>query len=92
MRKRQVIHGKYHILKVNTITSNAKGFAFAATSCHFTRCSFSNFVMKMAKKEMYMPCGHLYFVFIRVLGHDPKLHKYMHQGAPTKMSQALFGH
>ena len=89
----QAIHGESHILWVDTTASKAKGFAFAITICKFPRCSCPDFVMREVKKEPYMPCEHLYFFFIRVLGLDPKVHKYMHLGALTKLelSQTLLG-
>lgn len=93
VRETQVVHAESHILWVNTTASKAEGFAFAVTICEFPRCSCPEFVMREVQKEAYLPCEHLYFVFIRVLGLDPRVHKYMHQGALTKLelSQALLG-
>ena len=93
MREIEVVHGESHILWVNTTASKVEGFSFVVTICKFPSCYCLDFIMQEVQKEAYMPCEHLHFIFIRVLGLDPRVHKHMHQGGLTKLelSQALLG-
>lgn len=83
--------GESHIFHVSTEGSRAKGVTYSVTISDFPRCTCEGFQKREAKHLVYVPCKHIYYIFLQVLGLDQNAHEFIHQAALTKVElfQAL---
>lgn len=93
LRENVVVPNEMHVFNVESEGSKERGLTYTITISELPRCTCEDFMKREAKKEMYMPCKHIYFVFIRVLGLSDSIHEFIHQAALTKIElfQALHG-
>lgn len=93
VRENIIIPHEVHVFHVRTTGSMSKGLTYSVLISEFPRCTCLDFTEREARKSPYMPCKHIYFVFIVVLGLTEMVHQFMHQAALTKVElfQALGG-
>lgn len=93
LRESIIVPNEVHVFFLETEGSKARGISYSITISQFPRCTCEDFVRRDAKASVYIPCKHIYFVFIRTLGLDANVHEFMHQAALSNIElfQALHG-
>eukprot|EP00249_Psilotum_nudum_P000623 c1269_g1_i1 orf=411-743(+) len=91
VRESIIIPNEVHVFHVRTPGSIAKGLTYCITISEFPRWSCLDFTKREAKKNPYMPCKHIYFVFLIVLRLSDAVHQFTYQATLTKVElfQAL---
>lgn len=93
IREAIIICNESHTFFLSTEGSKAKGLNYSITLSDFPRCSCEGFQKRESKRLPYVPCKHMYYIFLQILGLDHLAHEFIHQAALTKVElfQALGG-
>ena len=65
--------------KVETHGANDHVGLYTVCICKEPKCSCPDFTERLAKRQPYLACKHLYFVFLRVLGLSQNENMFIHQ-------------
>ena len=93
IREAIIVCNESHVFYVATEGSRAKGVNYSISIADFPRCTCEGFQKRETKHLPYVPCKHMYYIFMNVLGLDHLAHDFIHQAALTKVElfQALGG-
>ena len=69
---------KLHIFYVNTEGSRANNVNYFVSVSEFPCCTCEGFQKMESKKLVYVPCKHMYNIFLKVLGLDANACEFMH--------------
>lgn len=88
-----VLCNEAHLFYVSTPGSLLAGVHYVVSISEFPSCSCPDFQKREAKHGTFVPCKHMYYIFLRVLNLDAQVHEFMHQAAlsKTELFQALSG-
>ena len=82
---RQIIVNKEHVdYNISTLGSQEIGETYKVTISTFPCCTCEDFKRRVDQGRKYMPCKHLYHIYIKELGMDVSKQKFVHQAALTK--------
>ena len=88
-----VLCNESNIFFVSTKGSQALGVNYSVIMFEFPRCTCKGCLKRESKWLTYIPCKHLYYVYLQILGLDSTSHCFIHQEVLTKFElfQALSG-